>query len=1138
MATTALGRLTLDLAVRLSEFSEGMSRAERETQDRTDNMSASVSKFKDTLTESLSGTPIGSAVDSLVNKLGDVKEAFGDNGISGAAKVGAAAVITSVVAIGAGLVTLTLQAAESDKQLALMAARANTTVKEIQVLSYASSQLGIEQDKLVDILADVKEKLGEFSLTGGGGAADFFETLENNTKMSKEEIEAFSKQLNSVSGSEALQLINDKMVELNLSATESRFIYESLGSDLTDLMGIYRNGGEDLRVYEEALYRAGVLRTEEAIEQSRILSAQTEASKLQFQGLQNELTSHTAPAINAVANYFSDASRKATGFGASALNVGSVISGVAKVIIGFASVVNMALISFGGLMDQFYVIGQTGTAFINADGWEAKIQVLENSGARFAAAGRNTMQQIANEAERAANAINKTGIGSVNTGNLSRLEKALYNQSKEQTRGAGASVNAYVMNQREEADKAAAASAKASAKAASSSAKASKDAAKASQLLREYVVGGKSYTTVPEGRYGAKRGYGGHAGLDLSTPRNTQVYAPEGGKYTFANTPNGGGGRIATLVGDSGMKYRFLHLESTSIPSGSRVEMGSPIAKSGNSGRRASGKPYDVHLHMEVYDSKGRRLDPTNMKISGNAKQQVDVASIYDAENREAEQAAKERERKLLEQQREEEARKRAGQNAIKANLSEIDRINLDAKEAKEEANRTLYDRPKELIKVLENIEAETKKKIEDIRNKILDPFLTEYDKLDIIRDNKIFDAIQTFGKDAEEVKQVTAEAIREREASAKKLEQDVLLPYMNELEKLDIQKDRMILDVVEKFGADSPIANKAIEGIMKAYNEDKASIEWANNEAERARQELNDTILKSMTDSVKASAISSEDSVAKLNMLPEDYLKWRASRDKSNDYENLFTTNNDRINEINAKDEKGDFLLDKERRDKLLLEAHEEYLIKKQDLDNQYAVKERDLAKDTAMAKLDLEQSNVDAMGSLAGVLFGQQSAAARAAFLVSKAYTLQKILLDKGAAISSAWANTNGDVWQKAAAAAQAAIANGAAAEIVNQVVVPTFSGIAHGGMDYIPKESTFLLDKGERVLSPRQNKDLTSFLENTNKSSNGDTNITINIDNNGNANMNSDNASKISRELSLQVKNIVEATLRKEKRQGGML
>lgn len=36
------------------------------------------------------------------------------------------------------------------------------------------------------------------------------------------------------------------------------------------------------------------------------------------------------------------------------------------------------------------------------------------------------------------------------------------------------------------------------------------------------------------------------------------------------------------------------------------------------------------------------------------------------------------------------------------------------------------------------------------------------------------------------------------------------------------------------------------------------------------------------------------------------------------------------------------------------------------------------------------------------------------------------------------------------------------------------------AHGGLDYVPKEQTYLLDQGERVLSPNQNKDLTGFLQ----------------------------------------------------------
>lgn len=49
-------------------------------------------------------------------------------------------------------------------------------------------------------------------------------------------------------------------------------------------------------------------------------------------------------------------------------------------------------------------------------------------------------------------------------------------------------------------------------------------------------------------------------------------------------------------------------------------------------------------------------------------------------------------------------------------------------------------------------------------------------------------------------------------------------------------------------------------------------------------------------------------------------------------------------------------------------------------------------------------------------------------------------------------------------------------------------SLAGMAHSGLDYIPNEGTWLLDKGERVLSPAQNSDLTRFLAATNSGSAG--------------------------------------------------
>ena len=55
-------------------------------------------------------------------------------------------------------------------------------------------------------------------------------------------------------------------------------------------------------------------------------------------------------------------------------------------------------------------------------------------------------------------------------------------------------------------------------------------------------------------------------------------------------------------------------------------------------------------------------------------------------------------------------------------------------------------------------------------------------------------------------------------------------------------------------------------------------------------------------------------------------------------------------------------------------------------------------------------------------------------------------------------------------------------------------TIAGIAHNGIDNIPSEGTWLLDGGERVLNPEQNKDLTRYL---NDRQGGDgVNVNINV------------------------------------------
>ncbi|EPN21327.1 phage tail tape measure protein [Pseudomonas syringae] len=69
---------------------------------------------------------------------------------------------------------------------------------------------------------------------------------------------------------------------------------------------------------------------------------------------------------------------------------------------------------------------------------------------------------------------------------------------------------------------------------------------------------------------------------------------------------------------------------------------------------------------------------------------------------------------------------------------------------------------------------------------------------------------------------------------------------------------------------------------------------------------------------------------------------------------------------------------------------------------------------------------------------------------------------------------------------APAAALAATAATTPMVAAVSASALAGMAHNGLDNIPKEGTWLLDGGERVLNPNQNRDLTKYL--ADKSGNG--------------------------------------------------
>ncbi|HBM1000954.1 TPA: hypothetical protein R1P81_000586 [Acinetobacter baumannii] len=372
MAAGSLGRLTLDLVAKVGSFVEGMSQAERKAKEASDNMKKSFKSFGDQIQDAIGGTQIGSAIEGITGKLGALR---GGVLVAGAALAGMA-VGGTVLAAGA-LGQMAIELAKADAQLNQLSRRAVTSAENFQIVAGAASAFGVEQEKLSDILADTSEKLGEYTSTKGGGAKDFFEMLANNTKMSAKEIDEFAKKLSTMDTVDALGQITTKLDDMGATAAEKRFVLESLASDLGDLAPLFANNSELIKEYGAQLREAGVVRTQESIDKSLVLNAQTQALGTQFQGFKNQLASQMTPVLSNLIQYFVDGAVKSGSFGSVLSAVGTVAKVVGIAIVGVASAVSVVIQSISGFASLINHVGNVAARLDAATSIKEQINVLK-----------------------------------------------------------------------------------------------------------------------------------------------------------------------------------------------------------------------------------------------------------------------------------------------------------------------------------------------------------------------------------------------------------------------------------------------------------------------------------------------------------------------------------------------------------------------------------------------------------------------------------------------------------------------------------------------------------------------------------------------------------------------------------------
>ena len=190
----------------------------------------------------------------------------------------------------AGFGAMTNAAINMATEISNLSKLSGTGVEEFQRFAYAAKTVGVEQDKLGDILKDVSDKVGDFLQTGAGTLADFFEQIAPQIGVTAE-------QFRELSGKDALQLYVSSLEKANLSQNEMTFYMEAIASDATLLLPLLRDNGQAMLKLGKEADDLGVIMDKGTINSLKRASIEINKFKTISTVLTGEIISKVVPAF-------------------------------------------------------------------------------------------------------------------------------------------------------------------------------------------------------------------------------------------------------------------------------------------------------------------------------------------------------------------------------------------------------------------------------------------------------------------------------------------------------------------------------------------------------------------------------------------------------------------------------------------------------------------------------------------------------------------------------------------------------------------------------------------------------------------------------------------------------------------------
>ncbi|EMN9518338.1 transglycosylase SLT domain-containing protein [Acinetobacter baumannii] len=1217
MATTSLGRLTLDLVVQTASFSESLSRAERQARTSSQGIANSLN-IAAIAVSALSGAVAGLSVAQLVN--------FSD------------------------------QVIQTGNDIQKFSKLANASVREFQYYAKGAETAGISLESFADKMKDMQDRIGDFQQTGGGPLADFFTNIAPKVGVT---IQQFQK----LSGPEALQLFYNSLEKAGASTNDMKFYMEAIISDSSLLIPLLENGGEGFKKWGDAAEKAGAIMSDDLVKSLAQARENLQLMDLQWQGVEARLVNNVVPAIETVIENWDDikavtiavsagiATRFVPALVVATYQLGQTAIFAVRAGVGLASFARSAgatagvMALLGGpaglamLATQIAVAGgayllmtkhtQDATSAFEEQGLalsELRQKYKSFTAAQLAIKGIEASEEVEKQTKELKSLLtaleqfeNDLKVqGDIKQFTAIQAYLASLKQGGDEAKNAFAQlqkqglvsestlkfvaeldtkINAAnnSIDRQKEIQKLVKDVTDETTKSQQAQAKAVKDSTKAWQSLtqkqRDYITQAKQdvlregyiKTLVREGvsvdkanvYADAQIAANGENAFKAPLPKDVLLAARENfnlKNYTFSKD------ELAAIARAQGIAKanNFAQIESLyGLPAGTLAAL---ILQ--ESGANAGAKSHTGAIGLFQTTSVFRKQYGLNAKSS---TEEIATAAAKDLSKHLADFGAMD---KAL-----------MAYNAGAGGLRTYLKGGLSDSKRKEVAgyapgfqkwfagvsgkstvdNSILMPTQADQLELI-NKAAESQKAIDDAKKDVDARYYTEAQRLakehqdniekitfayagtpqlkeKLAQENALYAAQiaklesdkkeeynQYFAFETDRIKQIEQNFDRQKEL----IDSNAEYEYGKSKKALEIkaalERQKQVEIAAVKREEDAQIQS-AFEGylnqteiVVKRYKREREEILQTYSLSKRVREEMAKSkdyaifeTLNQASDSVfQVGQNSAQSLFNRLN--PEEFSKFNLQNQYSSDFGGLQTSYNDEVAGISA-------ISDENLRNSMLLDAHEQYLQAKAALDADYAQKERDLDQQNFETKMQVYSQ----IAGMTGQVFSDMTALLEQSVGKSNALYKTMFFASKAASIAQAIVNTEEGATKALAqggayGSVLAGVVRATGYASVGIMAAQTIQGMAHNGIDNIPREGTWLLDGGERVLNPQQNKDLTNYLNNRqNGASEGNVQISQQITfADGSASVNTQGQKQIAESLN----NAMDAWARRESRQGGVL